>query len=359
MGESDAANRPPISFARGGYRLAEDNKANPRGVWLGSLASALSDLLSYLPLTLYCTMKYDIDHLLRTQEGVITRAQALRAGYSARSIDWRLKSGEWIRLLPRTYRLGIVAPSWRQQVIGTWLWAGNGAAISHRSAAVLLRLAGAREGDVELSIPSQRPSPEPRILLYKRTIPAQDLARVGCLTVTRPTRTLVDLASVIEEDALEWAIDDAIRRGLTSVSKLDGCLSALGTKGKHGPAVVRQLLQSRDPHSAPSESLLEVKAIRVIKAAGFPAPHRQFPIKDGRVRRRLDLAYVVERIVIECDGFEFHSGKIAFQNDRDRQNFLTSSGWRVLRFTWDDVRDPSRFIAHLRNLLSLSIRAVP
>ncbi len=48
---------------------------------------------------------------------------------------------------------------------------------------------------------------------------------------------------------------------------------------------------------------------------------------------------------------EFHSRGMAWTGDRVRQNFLISAGWRVLRFTWDDVKDPSRFIEALSALL--------
>ena len=297
-----------------------------------------------------------IEQLLRAQSGVITRAQALRAGYSSRSVEWRLETGEWHRVLPSTYRLAIVAPSWRQLVVAAWLWAREGAVVSHRAAASLLGLVASAEGVVDITTPNQRRSPDSRIELHTSEIAPHDLARMGCLVITRPARTIIDVASVIEVDVLEWMMDDAIRRGATSIAKLHRSLSALGTKGRRGPAVVKGLLEGRDPGAAPTESLLEVKALRVIKAGGFTAPTRQFPVRDGaNVRRRIDLAYPAGKIAIECDGFKFHSGRTAWQGDRDRQNFLTGSGWRVLRFTWNDARDSSRFIENLSKLFANSV----
>ena len=57
----------------------------------------------------------------------------------------------------------------------------------------------------------------------------------------------------------------------------------------------------------------------------------------GHVIARIDLAYPDRLLAIEADGYRYHSGRHAWQRDLIRQTELTSRGWRVLRFSWEDV----------------------
>ncbi|MDQ3579893.1 MAG: endonuclease domain-containing protein [Actinomycetota bacterium] len=54
---------------------------------------------------------------------------------------------------------------------------------------------------------------------------------------------------------------------------------------------------------------------------------------------RPDLVFDDVKLIVEIDGFAYHSGRDAFERDRQRQNLLTGAGWTVLRFTWRQVYD--------------------
>jgi very-short-patch-repair endonuclease len=56
----------------------------------------------------------------------------------------------------------------------------------------------------------------------------------------------------------------------------------------------------------------------------------------GRVR--LDFAYPHLRLGIEADSRTWHGGRADVQRNRDKGNVLVAHGWRVLHFTWADVR---------------------
>ncbi len=63
----------------------------------------------------------------------------------------------------------------------------------------------------------------------------------------------------------------------------------------------------------------------------------------------VDLLFPAERLVVEVDGFAFHSGPDALVNDRRRQNTLVNAGYRVLRVTWDDRHiQPDAIIGEIR-----------
>jgi len=63
-------------------------------------------------------------------------------------------------------------------------------------------------------------------------------------------------------------------------------------------------------------------------------------------------------IVVECDGFDYHSDKVRFTNDRQRDRTLTSMGYEVLRFSGSEIfRNPFGVSAELGMHLSKRIEA--
>ena len=66
-----------------------------------------------------------------------------------------------------------------------------------------------------------------------------------------------------------------------------------------------------------------------------------------------DCVHFTLRIVVEVDGWAWHTDRQRFQRDRDRQNALVHAGWMVLRFTWLDLIDhPDRVIASIRRAIT-------
>jgi very-short-patch-repair endonuclease len=103
-------------------------------------------------------------------------------------------------------------------------------------------------------------------------------------------------------------------------------------EGRRGAGRLATLLDRLDGR-APSESVFEVKVVRLPRTTALPEPVRQFDIAIFGRRYRLDLAWPESRVTLECDGRAFHE----FQRDRTRWRHLGASGWRVLPVTWEDV----------------------
>ena len=80
-------------------------------------------------------------------------------------------------------------------------------------------------------------------------------------------------------------------------------------------------------------------------------PARQYEIRTDRLVARVDLAYPEARLAIEVDGYRHHSGRRAFDRDRERDNELKALGWQVIRITHRLIRDPSGFIEVVRTYL--------
>jgi very-short-patch-repair endonuclease len=67
---------------------------------------------------------------------------------------------------------------------------------------------------------------------------------------------------------------------------------------------------------------------------------------------RVDFAFPQHKIVVEVDGYRFHSGKARWEHDRVRRNRLEAAGWRVLHATYDQLRSrPASIVQPLRKLI--------
>lgn len=76
----------------------------------------------------------------------------------------------------------------------------------------------------------------------------------GPFRVLNPTCVLLQLAGVLDEETLEIALEFALRRELTSVSKVEDLLGKVG-RGFRGVAALKMLLAFRSASQAPTGSI--------------------------------------------------------------------------------------------------------
>jgi very-short-patch-repair endonuclease len=66
----------------------------------------------------------------------------------------------------------------------------------------------------------------------------------------------------------------------------------------------------------------------------------------------VDFLWPNARLVVETDGWQAHSGRQAFEDDRARDAHLRTHGYEVLRFTWRQLEDdPASVLTLLRRYL--------
>jgi very-short-patch-repair endonuclease len=75
------------------------------------------------------------------------------------------------------------------------------------------------------------------------------------------------------------------------------------------------------------DSEIEKKLYQTLESIGIP-PFLQYKIGVFRV----DMAYPDKKLVIECDGYEYHTGERNWQKDKYRQKRIESLGWKFERF---------------------------
>lgn len=291
--------------------------------------------------------------MLVRQFGVVSRAQLIEIGMSPSAIARLVRNGQMERMYQNVYRSLAVPSSWKQKLMAVCLWAGQEVVVSHRSAAKLWEFDGI-EGDwIELTMPRPRRPPSADVILHcTDRMPNCDIALVGRMSVTTPTRTLIDLGAVVDEETVEIALDCALRRGMTSIPRLRRRIADLSARGRRGVPVLRDLVADRDPVARGPESALETRTrrvLRILRRAHIPLPVCQFIVGPYRV----DFAYPAKKIAIEADSYGCHSSKAAWARDLARRNYLTARGWLVLHFTWDQVtRHPEEVVAEVRRALA-------
>jgi very-short-patch-repair endonuclease len=294
--------------------------------------------------------------LAATQYGLITRNQALQAGLSRDAIKRLLTEGIWQRVHQGTYALwtpSARSERWRQRLMAGVLWLGKGSAVSHQAAALVWEMDGVKSAPLELSTTGRRRTSGNGLVVYHRgDLPSADIVERHGLPVTSVPRTLVDLASVVEAEVIELALESALRRGLATVVEIKEALRR-APRAQKGKPVLRDLLD-RHPGVA-TGSPLETHFWRLLRVEDMPLPVRQYVIRDPAGRRiaRPDFVYPDALLAIEVDGFDSHSRRRDFDRDRAKHNALVRLGWIVYRVTSKDLKQRSAgIVADIAGLLA-------
>lgn len=289
-----------------------------------------------------------------SQMGLISRQQAHRAGMSDRQIRSRVAHGLWQPLHPSVFLLGLTPISDEQRLLAATL--STSAVVSHASAGWLAGLLDRPPSEVHVLGDRTASHRREGIVVHRvADLLPSDRTRLRGIPSTSPTRTLLDLAGMMDETTLRATVHRAVRLRLTHPDRLIERFLAMRSRGKDGALAMRNVLCELDRDVSLLDSDLEVLLVEIVRAAGLPPPTLQHTIcVHGRVFRA-DLAYPGHRLVIEGDGFGVHGGREAFESDRERQNLLVLDGWRILRFTWRQiVREPAWVATQIRAALEVS-----
>jgi hypothetical protein len=281
--------------------------------------------------------------------GVFDRVEALEAGMSERMIDQRIAERRYVKLHRNVYVMAGTPIGLLTRLAGAIKWAGPGAAVSHRSAANLHKLAGFGKGPLEVSTHRNLRSDE--IIVHSRhRLERRDITRKHRIPVTSVERTLIDLMAVCPVEQVEIALDDALTRRLTTLDHILDRLHDMPPNAK-GRRKLMQLIEERKTGGWPN-SPLETITNRIFKRFPLPKPSLQYPIYRGTQRiKRVDFAYPNAEVCIEPDG-GWHQHMQQRQADARTRNELQAMGWIVIVVTWAEVRDaPRRVYEQIRAAL--------
>ena len=205
---------------------------------------------------------------------------------------------------------------------------GEGAALSHLSAAELWGMVPLRRGGsderplIHVTVRREGKSRSGIRVHRSTTLSPAGVTRHFGIPVTKPGRTLADLRRTIPSPAFA----EVLRRA-------DYLRLPIGED--HSPDRTR--------------SELEAKFLKLLRRHRIPQPEVNVRI-DAYV---VDFLWRAERLIAEVDGWGSHRGRAAFEADRSRDNRLRVLGFKVARFTWRQVTGSSHeVIETVRSLLT-------
>jgi very-short-patch-repair endonuclease len=283
--------------------------------------------------------------LARRQHGVVARRQLTALGIGGGAIKARLRLGQLHGIHRGVYSIG----HRRLSAHGSWLAAvlacGEGAVLSHRSAAALWGLMRPRREPVDVtSLPGRRG--RKGIRLHEGRLHPGDRAERAGIPVTSLPRTLLDLAEILDRDGLRRAFEEADRLKLLRMRELERVCSRAGRR-KGLPALRRLVADAAEPVT--TRSPLEDGFAEFCREhlADLAAPLTNISILGHEV----DAYWPGHRLVVEMDSWEFHGHRAAFERDRARDTKMQAAGYRVLRFTHRRLEaDPSGVATELRRM---------
>ena len=285
-----------------------------------------------------------VAELCREQCGVLSMASAI-AWVGRPAVRWRLESGRW----QRTCR-GVVVTQSGPLAEDQLLWAavlgsGSGSVLAGPTAARLDGLAGFEDPRIYVLVPAPRhvrarlpgvAVRRSRLLGPADTHPARRPPR------TRLPRSLLDAAAWARTDNRARAILAAgVQQRLVRPEDLTTILARHGKMPRH--KIISATLADI---AGGAEALSELDFCRLIRRYRIPEPSRQVIRLDATGRRRwLDAYWHPARLAVEIDGL-WHMEAAAWWDDMRRDNDLTISGYRVLRFPSFAVRDQPGAVAN-------------
>jgi hypothetical protein len=273
-----------------------------------------------------------------TQYGVIDLDHALRH-VTRRQVEHAIETGRLESMFTNsgTYRFGGTPEFWEQKLFAACL-ATHGWA-SHKSAARGWGVSYVPAERIELLVPEGQVVRLKGVRAHRSNrIPPHHVTTYAGIPITAGARTLVDLSAVVSDATLERAIDDSLRRNVTTVRELHACFNELAGRGRRRIAHLRPLLEARAPGFHPGANRAELQVVRWVGEAGLPKPMQQIWVVAAGKRYCLDFGYPWWKIGWEWDGWQDHGLRRAFSYDRGRRNSLELAGWLLLQFTPDMSR---------------------
>jgi very-short-patch-repair endonuclease len=260
------------------------------------------------------------------QHGVISTAQLRAAGIGDQGISKRTKAGGLHRLHRGVYAVGHTKLSFEGRCMAAVLALGQGAVVSHRSAAALWGMLKPHPGPIEVTVQGSGGRRKRRGIRIHRssTLNAEFLTRRNAIAVTKPKRTLRDLHRTSPQPVFRHAV----RRALDL-----------------------RLINSDDLRS--EDDLTRSELERIFR--GLSRRHRlpQPEVNARADRYEVDFLWREQRVIVETDSWRHHGDRLTFERDRAKDAALQSLGFRVVRFTFRQVvRDGSAVVAALRSLLA-------
>jgi hypothetical protein len=264
------------------------------------------------------------------QHGVIARRQLLRLGFTPDAIRHRVASGRLFPIFRGVYAWGreeLTCEGWWMAAV---LACGDGAALSHESAASHYGILRSRLlRPVHVSVPAVgRRHERTGIVVHRRQ--AVEARRHRGIPITTPECTIIDLTPGRDRDEVEGMINEADIRRLTDPERLRVALDEIGAVP--GKKALRLMLDMRTFRF--TRSGLERAFIPIALRAGLSRPLTCHLVL-GEER---DFVWPEIGLVVETDGLTYHRTPAQQAEDLRRDQELVAAGLTPCRFSHGQIR---------------------
>ncbi|HET8566912.1 MAG TPA: DUF559 domain-containing protein [Solirubrobacterales bacterium] len=292
------------------------------------------------------------------QHGVVSRPQLREAGLTKAAIEQGIVTGRLYPLFRSTFAVGHPRRDRTCRLFAAALACGEGAVVSHGTAAALHGLWDFWTPDVEVIAPVEAgrkhdgirrrfvPPPSPEQVMRKSGIPC-----------TTPSRTIVDVARLASPKLLADAVEQAAVLEVLNIAEIEGILSTGRRRGEKKLDRVLEPWRRYSPRVR-LRSRMEARMLPLLTHQALPIPDCNEKLRIEGETFEVDFLWRDQKVVVETDGGRFHDNPVAQARDAHRNRVLARAGYRVPRIGWDELRDdPDRAIAEIRRFLTSS--AVP
>jgi very-short-patch-repair endonuclease len=231
--------------------------------------------------------------------------------------------------------------------------------VSHLHAGNLLTIGDTPPLPVDITVPGQRGRKLQGIRTHRSPLDPRDRGRVDGIPCTSAARTLVDIAPLLDDDALEDALIAADSLRILNRPRLE---ELAGERvGRPGISRLAALIAD-DP--VETQHLNERRMFSICREFGIPRPLTQYRVGvEGRTYFA-DFCWPELHLIVEFDSWRWHGGRTKFEYDADRDQLLRIAGWDVVHFTRDQVvrrraQTGNRLVALTRGHAKAGLMATP
>jgi very-short-patch-repair endonuclease len=254
----------------------------------------------------------------------VARPQLLARGVSESAIKRAVRAGRLHRLHPGVYSLPTPELLTEDALLSAALLAaGDGAILSHGTAAWRWRIIRAAPARIELSVPHRRAPLDGVTLFRPRALRSDDVVVDRGVRITSLPRTALDLAVRYDHRALVRMLEEAEFQHDLRPADIKSTLR----RGHAGSANLRAALDAHVPGHGRAKSQLERGFRRLLIKHGIELPLRNAEIGPWEV----DCLWPEQRLVVELDGGQ-HTRPAQAARDDDRDLYLRRHGYTVRRY---------------------------
>jgi very-short-patch-repair endonuclease len=261
---------------------------------------------------------------------------------SERAIDGRIGREQLHQVFRGVFVFGSRRISRKGRWLAAVLAAGDGAVLSHRSAARLWRLLPPAAEAIDVICPPDRIVRRKGIVGHSFRLREDEWLVHDGIPVTSPFRTAFDLAAVAPMRELERAFHEAEVREVTDRVSLPMLLERY--PGRRGARNLQALLESRQAPMI-TRNDFEEAFLTLVDSHAVRRPRMN---ADRALRGRffeIDALWEREEVAVELDSRGVHGTHKKFESDRLRDRVLIAEGWKTMRITWRQLRDEPEEIA--------------